>query len=65
MTSGQEHEGEVALVTGAARGQGRSHALALANAGATVVLVDAPEPIATTPYPLSTAEDLAGPDPPP
>ena len=59
MTSRQEHEGEVALVTGAARGQGRSHALALANAGATVVLVDAPEPIATTPYPLSTAEDLA------
>jgi len=58
-TSGQEHEGEVALVTGAARGQGRSHALALARAGATVVLVDAPEPIATTPYPLSTAEDLA------
>ena len=59
MTSGQEHAGEVALITGAARGQGRSHALALARAGATVVLVDAPEPVATTPYALSTAEDLA------
>jgi SDR family mycofactocin-dependent oxidoreductase len=59
MTSGQEHAGEVALITGAARGQGRSHALALARAGATVVLIDAPEPVETTPYALSTAEDLA------
>jgi SDR family mycofactocin-dependent oxidoreductase len=58
MTSGQEHAGEVALVTGAARGQGRSHAFALARAGATVVLIDAPEPVETTPYALSTAEDL-------
>lgn len=58
MTSGQEHHGEVALITGAARGQGRSHALALARAGASLVLVDAPEAVATTPYAVSAPEDL-------
>jgi len=58
MTSGQEHRGEVALITGAARGQGRSHAVALARAGASLVLVDAPEPVATTPYAVSAPEDL-------
>ncbi len=58
MTSGQEHHGEVALITGAARGQGRSHAVALARAGASLVLVDAPEAVATTPYAVSAPEDL-------
>ncbi len=58
MTSGQEHRGEVALITGAARGQGRSHAVALARAGASLVLVDAPEAVATTPYAVSAPEDL-------
>jgi SDR family mycofactocin-dependent oxidoreductase len=58
MTSGQEHHGEVALITGAARGQGRSHAVALARAGASLILVDAPEAVATTPYAVSAPEDL-------
>jgi SDR family mycofactocin-dependent oxidoreductase len=50
--------GQVAFVTGAARGQGRSHALALAGEGAAIIAVDACAPIATVPYPLSTKEDL-------
>ena len=52
-------EGRVALVTGAARGQGRSHALALAHAGADVVLVDIAAQIESVDYPLATADDLA------
>ena len=52
-------QGKVALVTGAARGQGRSHALALAQAGADIVGVDACRQIATVAYPLSGSDDLA------
>jgi (+)-trans-carveol dehydrogenase len=51
--------GKVALVTGAARGQGRSHALTLAREGADIVAVDICEDIATVPYELATKEDLA------
>ncbi|GAA0257777.1 mycofactocin-coupled SDR family oxidoreductase [Cryptosporangium japonicum] len=51
--------GQVALVTGAARGQGRSHALALAEAGADIIAVDACADVETAPYPLATSEDLA------
>ena len=50
--------GQVAFVSGAARGQGRSHALALAREGAGIIAVDACAPIATVPYPLATKEDL-------
>jgi SDR family mycofactocin-dependent oxidoreductase len=50
--------GQVAVVTGAARGQGRSHALALAREGAGIIALDACAPIATVPYPLSTKADL-------
>jgi SDR family mycofactocin-dependent oxidoreductase len=50
--------GKVALVTGAARGQGRSHAVHLAREGADVVLVDLCADIATNRYPLATVEDL-------
>jgi SDR family mycofactocin-dependent oxidoreductase len=50
--------GKVALVTGAGRGQGRSHAVHLAREGADVVLVDLCADITTNRYPLATVEDL-------
>lgn len=49
---------KVAFITGAARGQGRSHAVRLAEEGANVIAVDIAEQIATVPYPMATAEDL-------
>src|SRR5580658_5571093 len=52
-------EGKVVFVTGAARGQGRSHALRLAEEGADIIAVDLCAQIASNPYPLSTPEDLA------
>lgn len=52
-------EGKVAMITGAARGQGRSHALRLAREGAVVVVVDICEGIDTVPYELASREDLA------
>jgi SDR family mycofactocin-dependent oxidoreductase len=52
-------DGRVALVTGGARGQGRSHALALAAEGADIALVDICAQIDTVPYGLATQEDLA------
>jgi SDR family mycofactocin-dependent oxidoreductase len=52
-------EGKVAFVTGAARGQGRSHALRLAEEGADIVAVDICKDIPTNLYPLSTPDDLA------
>jgi SDR family mycofactocin-dependent oxidoreductase len=52
-------DGKVALVTGAARGQGRSHALALAQEGADVVAVDICRPVETVSYPMATEGDLA------
>lgn len=51
-------DGKVALVTGAARGQGRSHALRLAAEGAAVVAVDICRPIGGLPYETSTPDDL-------
>jgi len=51
-------DGQVALVTGAARGQGRSHALTLARAGADVVICDVAAQLPTVPYPLATMADL-------
>jgi len=52
-------EGKVALVTGAARGQGRSHAVRLAQEGADVIAVDVCAQIASVPYPMATEADLA------
>jgi SDR family mycofactocin-dependent oxidoreductase len=51
-------EGKVALITGAARGQGRSHALRLADEGADIIALDACRQIDTVPYPMSDSEDL-------
>ena len=52
-------EGKVAFITGAARGQGRAHAIRLAADGADVIAVDLCEQIASVPYPLASADDLA------
>jgi SDR family mycofactocin-dependent oxidoreductase len=50
--------GKVAFVTGAARGQGRSHAIRLAQEGADIVALDICESVDTVNYPLASAEDL-------
>jgi SDR family mycofactocin-dependent oxidoreductase len=50
--------GKVAFITGAARGQGRSHAEILAREGADIVALDIAEQIDSISYPMSTKEDL-------
>src|SRR5690242_12948342 len=50
--------GKVALVTGAARGQGRSHCLALAKEGANIAALDIAEDLPYPRYALSRPEDL-------
>jgi SDR family mycofactocin-dependent oxidoreductase len=52
-------QGKVAFVTGAARGQGRSHAVRLAEEGADIIAVDRCEDFETVGYPMATPEDLA------
>lgn len=52
-------EGKVAFITGAARGQGRSHAVRMAQEGCDIIAVDICRQIESNPYPLSTPEDLA------
>jgi SDR family mycofactocin-dependent oxidoreductase len=51
-------EGRVAFVTGAARGQGRAHALRLAEEGADIIAADVCAPIDTIKYPSATRADL-------
>src|SRR6202040_1230944 len=52
-------EGKVAFITGAARGQGRAHAVRLAQEGADIIAVDICKQIPSVQIPLSTPEDLA------
>src|SRR5260370_26359912 len=52
-------EGKVAFITGAARGQGRSHAVRLAREGADIIAVDLCQQVESVPYPLATPADLA------
>jgi (+)-trans-carveol dehydrogenase len=51
-------EGKVAFITGAARGQGRSHAVRLAQEGADIIAVDLCAQVASVPYPMATPQDL-------
>jgi (+)-trans-carveol dehydrogenase len=51
--------GKVAFITGAARGQGRSHAIRLAQEGADIIAVDLADQIGSVPYAMSTPDDLA------
>lgn len=50
--------GKRVLITGAARGLGRSHALRLAEEGADLILVDICQSLPEIEYPLATTEDL-------
>jgi (+)-trans-carveol dehydrogenase len=52
-------DGKVAFVTGAARGQGRNHAIRLAQEGADIIAVDICEQIDTVDYPMATPDDMA------
>ena len=53
-------QGKVAFITGAARSQGRSHAVRLAQEGADIIAVDVPGAVPSlSAYPLATATDLA------
>lgn len=52
-------EGKVVFITGAARGQGREHAIRFASEGARIIGVDRCEDLPNTLYPLATEEDLA------
>jgi (+)-trans-carveol dehydrogenase/(-)-trans-carveol dehydrogenase len=57
MTTGRL-EGKVAFVTGAARGQGRSHCVRMAQEGADIIAVDICEALPGVPYKPATPEDL-------
>ncbi|MCC5575227.1 mycofactocin-coupled SDR family oxidoreductase [Microtetraspora sp. AC03309] len=51
-------EGKVAFITGAARGQGRSHAVRLAEEGADIIAVDICRDLPTNKYSLASSDDL-------
>jgi len=51
-------DGKVAFITGAARGQGRAHAVRFAEEGANIIAVDICAPVETAPYDMGTAAEL-------
>ena len=51
-------DGKVAFITGVARGQGRSHAVRLAEEGADITVTDLCKQIDTVPYPMAYSADL-------
>ena len=53
-----QFDGKVVFVTGAARGQGRSHAVRFAEEGADIIALDLCEQIGSVAYPMPTREDL-------
>lgn len=62
MTDGNDEAplaGRVAVITGGARGQGRSHAVELARRGADIAVCDLCHDVASVGYPLATEDDLA------
>jgi len=56
---GDRVAGQVAFISGAARGMGRSHAVRLAEEGADIIGIDLCAQIDTVPFPMATPEDLA------
>lgn len=52
-------QGRVAFISGAARGQGRSHAVKLASEGADIIGFDICKQIGSVPYEMATPDDLA------
>src|SRR5580692_3598129 len=54
----QRFEGKVALITGAARGQGRAEAIGLAEEGADIIAIDVCDSIPTVTYEGTTPDDL-------
>src|SRR4051794_25639239 len=52
-------DGKVVLITGAARGQGRAHAVTLAREGARIIATDICTQMPEVPYDLATSADLA------
>jgi SDR family mycofactocin-dependent oxidoreductase len=53
-----QFEGKVAFITGAARGQGRAHAVRFAEEGADIIAFDLCDQIPSIDYPMATPEDL-------
>ncbi len=58
MSTAGRLEGKVAFITGVARGQGRAHAVRLAEEGAAIIGVDLAGPIPSVPYDSTTPDDL-------
>ena len=54
----KQFDGKVAIITGAARGQGQSHAVCFAEEGADVIAVDLRAQIDSVAYPMATSADL-------